>query len=388
MAGFGSMAEPWGRALPRALHPGAWWLWAIALAVVASRTSNPLLLGLIIGVAGLVVMARREDAPWGRAFGLYLRIGLLVVALRVAFRILLGGDYGTHLLFSLPAVPLPDWMAGVRIGGAVTAESLLAATYDGLRLAALIVCFGAANSLANPKRVLRLLPNALYEIGASITVALSVAPQLAESVERVRRARRLRGGSTRGRRGVRGILLPVLEDALERSISLAAAMDARGYGRVAAETVRRRRVTAGLLVLGLVGACIGMYGLLDASAPFPFGLPGLVAGVVLVVAGLALAGRRTRHTRYRPDAWRGVEWAVLASGAVAVVAVLLGAAVDPAALAPSIVPLEWPAFAAIPTIGILVAALPTILAPVPPLRAAASERTARRVGAASEAART
>ena len=32
--------------LPRALHPGAWWLWALGLATAASHTTNPLPLAL------------------------------------------------------------------------------------------------------------------------------------------------------------------------------------------------------------------------------------------------------------------------------------------------------------------------------------------------------
>ena len=40
------------RALPRWTHPGAWWVWALGLATAASRTTNPLLLGLIVAVAG------------------------------------------------------------------------------------------------------------------------------------------------------------------------------------------------------------------------------------------------------------------------------------------------------------------------------------------------
>ena len=50
--------------LPRLLHPGAWWLWAAGLAVAASRTTNPLLLLLIVAVAGYVVAARRSPSPW------------------------------------------------------------------------------------------------------------------------------------------------------------------------------------------------------------------------------------------------------------------------------------------------------------------------------------
>ncbi len=217
----------------------------------------------MIGVAGLVVAARREDAPWGRAFGLYLRLGLLIVTLRVVLRVVFGGDFGSTILVTLPELPLPDWAAGIRIGGDVSLESILAAGYDGLRLATVVICFGAANSLANPKRLLKLLPNALYEIGSAVTVAVSVAPQLAESVGRVRQAQRLRGG---GRIGPRRILLPILEDALDRSIALAAAMDTRGYGRTGDEPAIRRFVTSGLLVVGLLGACIGLYGLLDPGA--------------------------------------------------------------------------------------------------------------------------
>ena len=370
---------------PRALHPGAWWTWAIGLAVIAGATTNPLLLGLVIGVAALVVSARREDAPWGRAFGLYLRVGLLIVVLRVALRIVFGGEYGTTVLFTLPEIPLPDWVAGISIGGEVTAESVLAAAYDGLRLAAIVICFGAANSLANPKRLLRLLPNALYEVGASVTVALSVAPQLADSVARVRRARRLR---TEGRAGPRAVLLPVLEDALDRSISLAAAMDARGYGRTSGESPARRRLTAGLLVVGLLGACIGLYGLLDASSPVPFGVPSLVVGVALVFVGLWAAGRRTRRSSYRDDPWRSAEWAVVGCSVAAVALVALGASLDPSDLHPSLVPLEWPALAIAPTAGILVAALPAVLAPMPPLRAAALVATATTTAPRASVARS
>jgi formate hydrogenlyase subunit 4 len=35
---------------PRLLHPAAWWLWGLAMAVAASRTTNPFLLALTIAV--------------------------------------------------------------------------------------------------------------------------------------------------------------------------------------------------------------------------------------------------------------------------------------------------------------------------------------------------
>ena len=88
--------------LPRIVHPIAWWVWAIGLAAAASRTTNPLLLALVLAVIGIVVAARRTEAPWARAFKFYLLLGLAVIAIRVAFRILLGGDdtSGGHVLFT------------------------------------------------------------------------------------------------------------------------------------------------------------------------------------------------------------------------------------------------------------------------------------------------
>jgi energy-coupling factor transport system permease protein len=349
--------------LPRALHPVAWWIWAIGLATAASRTTNPLLLGLIIAVAAFVVNERRSDAPWARGFRGYLIAGLVIVVLRVVYRILFGGDYGEHVLVTLPELPLPDWAVGVSIGGVITLESVLAAAYDGLRLATLIICIGAANVLADPRRLLRSVPSALYELGATLVVAVSVAPQLAESVGRVRRARRLRGGSGRGFRAMVGILIPVLEDALHRSLALAAAMDARGYGRSAHVPIRTRRLTGGLVIGGLIGICAGAYGVLDETAPPLLGMPMLVAGSAAAIAGFALGGRRLDRTTYRPDRWTGTEMLVAASGIAAALLMIAAGVADPASLQPSLIPLGWPGLAPLATCGILIAALPAWLAP-------------------------
>ena len=177
----------------RDLHPGAWWLWAMGLAAAASATINPFLLLLIVGVAGFTVSMRRSDHPWSRSFRLYLLFGLVIVVIRVVFRVLLGGGYGTIVLVDLPEIPLPDWVAGVRLLGPMTLESVLAGLYDGMRLATIVICVGAANSLANPKRLLKSMPPALYEIGTAIVVAVALLPQLADSLRRVRAARQLRG---------------------------------------------------------------------------------------------------------------------------------------------------------------------------------------------------
>ncbi|MFJ6945349.1 energy-coupling factor transporter transmembrane component T [Streptomyces wuyuanensis] len=362
-----AVPDPRGRRLPRSLHPVAWWIWALALATAVSRTNNPLLLFLVLAVLGYVITMRRTEAPWARGFKYYLYLALTVVAIRVVFRAVFatGITPHDHFLFALPRIPTPDWYAGIQIGGPVSLEALLSAATDGLRLACLLCCIGAANTLANPKRALRVLPGALYELGIAVTVSLSVAPQLVQSVQRVHRARRLRAGRVKGLRALRGIVVPVLEDALERSLRLAAAMDSRGYGRAGSATPRSRRLTGALMLSGMCGLCAGAYGLLDATAPRLLGFPALLAGSFLCVAGLRLGGRRVTRTSYRPDPWLPAEWAVAGCGVVSAVVLFAGTGFDAAELNPSIYPLSWPTLPLVPAAAILLAGVAGIVSPPP-----------------------
>jgi energy-coupling factor transport system permease protein len=355
--------------IPRALHPIAWWVWALGLAVAVSRTTNPLLLLLVLAVLGLVVSSRRTQAPWARAFKYYLALAGVIVVIRIAFRVVFAApvSLGDHVLVDLPMLHTPGWYAGIQVLGPVTLEAVLAAAVDGLRLGTLMCCIGAANALANPRRALRVLPGALYEVGIIVVVAISVAPQLVESIQRVRTARRLRAGAERGVRALGGILMPVLQDALDRSLRLAAAMDSRGYGRQGTDTPRTRRLTAGLMLAGLMGLCAGAYGLLDASAPRLLGLPSLVLGTVLCVAGLVMGSRRVTRTQYRPDPWRGPEWVVSGCGVFTAVVFYLTSSYDPLNVTPVTSPSAWPTIPVLPLLAVLLAALPAVVAP-PPVR--------------------
>jgi energy-coupling factor transport system permease protein len=260
---------------------------------------------------------------------------------------------GPTTLFTLPQLPLPHWAQGIRIGGPVTAEGLVFALYQGLLLATILSCVGAANALANPKRLLRSLPAALYEVSVAVVVALTVAPQLVASARSVRRARRLRGDTARGARAIRTMLVPVLEDALERSLVLAASMDSRGYGRTAGISKQDRMLTASLVLAGLFGFCVGVYGLLaDAYSGWPL----LAIGGVLAVAGLRVGARRVPRTRYRPDRWTAKAIGVALSGIVGAVVLVFSSD-----LAPSTVPLRAPELPVLPALAVLVALLPVAI---------------------------
>ena len=352
--------------LPRAVHPAAWWGWAVGMAVAVSTTNNPVLLLLALAVVALVVAARRGTSPWARAFRLYLWLGLAIVVVRVVLHVLVGLKFGTIVVLRLPEVTLPSWAAGIQLGGTVYLEGLLGAALAGLRLAVMVACIGAANALANPKRLLRALPGALHEIGSAVVVSVSVAPQLAESVQRVRRARQLRGDTTRGLRAVPAVAIPVLEDTLERSLLLAAAMDSRGYGRAEAVPRGHRLLTGAAALGGLLATAVGMYGVLDSTTPAPLGVPTLLAGLALSTVGLWLGGRHVPRTTYRPDPWRGAEWLTLGCGVVAAAALVTTSRTNPESLAMPLTPLAVPALPLAAVAGFLVGALPAYLTPEPP----------------------
>ncbi|WP_425543617.1 energy-coupling factor transporter transmembrane component T [Streptomyces luteireticuli] len=353
---------PPARPVTGALHAGAWWIWALGLAAAASRTTNPLLLALLVAVAGYVVAARRTaTGPRSRSYAAFLKLGLAVIAMRLVFAVLLGSPIpGTHTLFTLPEVPLPHWAQGVRLGGRVTAEGVVFALYDAFKLAALLACVGAANALASPARLLKSLPGALYEAGVAVVVAMTFAPNLVADVQRVRAARRLRGRPDRGFRGLLQVGLPVLEGALERSVALAAAMDARGYGRTAEVPPAVRRTTSVLTLGGLLGVCAGTYGLL-ADQGAGYGTPLLAAGLLAALAGLRLGGRRSARTRYRPDRWDARAWLVSGSGAAVAALMIWAGTYAPGALHPPAVPLTAPELPLWPAASVLLGLVPALL---------------------------
>ena len=218
--------------LPRMLHPGAWWLWASALAVAASRTTNPLLLAAIVAVTGYVVAARRPATPWSASYGMFLKVGLLAIAIRVALFAVLGGEPDIHVLVRLPVVPLRT--------GSPACASVARSPSKGCWPRPTTGCGSGGHLLLHRGGELPDQPTAAR---ADLCPARCTgrrrhhgragrlrAATTIEAVGRLR-SRRLRGRTERGLRRIRGLAIPVLEGALEQFVDLAAAMDARGFGR-------------------------------------------------------------------------------------------------------------------------------------------------------------
>lgn len=311
-----------------ALHPLAWWAWALALAVVATRVDDVRVVALVLVVVVAVVGVRRDDSPWARAFPAYLVLGGCIVVVRLLFHVAVGIKAPGTVVLDLPRVATPSWAVGVELLGPVTTAGLATAAADGFRLAVLVVCFGAANALANPKRALRSLPASLHHLGTAVVIAVSVTPQLVTAAAGVRRAQRLRGAT---RRPWVPASVSVLTDALDRSIALAASMDSRGYARTLPGRSDRR--VGPLLMIALLAAAVGTYGLLGGTSAAVSAVL-LVTGGVAAAAASVLAGRQVTRSRYRPDAWGTAETSVAVTGVAAALMLLLPrAGLDPALVA-------------------------------------------------------
>lgn len=362
--------------LRRTVHPAAWWAWAVGVAGAVTQLTNPLLLAIAAAAVIVVVLARRVDLPWARTFPLYLAVGAFIIVFRVLLYVLIGTKPPIvpglspleHVIVNLPTVDLPSWAQGITLLGPVSVEGLLAAGCEGLRLATMLLCVGAANALANPRRLLRSLPAALRDFGTAAVVAVGVLPQLADSMHRVRRAQELRGRtSARGLRGLGSVAIPLLQDTLDRSMTLAASMDARGFGTRRPTSRGERTLTATATLGGLMVTCVGVYLLLaqQKDKPVTAAVATLLVGVLLCAAGLWAGGRAIPHSTYRPDPWGAVETLTAATGFACLALVIWLVQSAPLATTQPLQPLAWPSFPLLGLCAFLIAALPAYFTPPP-----------------------
>ena len=212
------------------IHPAFFWIWATLLATSVIRLGDALFSSAAILAVLVLVQIVPKSSLRLDAFRLAVRLAILAICIRITFAILIGVPMPGKTLFTIPQVQLPEFLVGIRVGGEVTSQRLTGALNESLIFAALILIFGAANSLTTPTKLLKVIPQRLYGVGVAAALATRLTPQFAESVSRVKQAQFLRGQAARGFRSWRRIGTPVLEETMSRSLDLAASLEGRGYG--------------------------------------------------------------------------------------------------------------------------------------------------------------
>lgn len=298
------------KAIAAKMHPSTWWVLSISLAVVAGAATSINQTLSIAATSVLLILLFRENAPWARSLKFYLLLATAVVVIRVLFRIVFSfSQSNDDVLLRLPSFELNFGLGAIGLLGNVSSTAVLGALLDGSRLAAIVLAIAVANTLANPRKLLKSAPGALYEIATSVSVAINLAPQLIESFSRVKRARGLRGKGAKTST-LNGLLIPVLEDTLDRSLLLAASMDARGFGRKSLQSKGELLLARLLGLLSLLAITVGIFTLLSGFSPTAaFGL--LLVGVVTSFISVRITSKRNKRTSISRTGRTWVDYAVL-----------------------------------------------------------------------------
>jgi energy-coupling factor transport system permease protein len=204
---------------------------APAAALLAALAAAALLADYVVSVAVIaaVLFVVCLRGPKGRR-RLYLA-GALLSGLAVFVVTPFVASVGWHVIWSGPTMPVLGRLD-------VTREELYNGLFQGLRLTAVALAFAAYALLLDHDR---LVQSARFARRSVLAVALAtrLVPTLERDAAGLVEALRGRGVEVTGVRGRGRMLVPLLAGSLERSLNLAEAMEARGYGRPGATRALR-----------------------------------------------------------------------------------------------------------------------------------------------------
>jgi energy-coupling factor transport system permease protein len=196
-------------------HPLAWCAWATAALAAAFIDRNPLLQALLLLIVINVFIpyrGRRRIRNW--------KIGLALAVVPIVFSVALS-RFGTHVLFTLPAIPI--------IGGVWTLDATLFGASTGAALLLTVAIFAVLQATVRSADLVAILPRPFYRAGTTVALALAFAPKTVASLQSIREARQLRGQRA-GWRSAPQLLMPLLLTTLERALQYGESLDARGFG--------------------------------------------------------------------------------------------------------------------------------------------------------------
>ncbi len=200
-------------------HPRALAAWCAAAVVSALVTTNPLhrAMVLLVGI-NVCIALRRSDAR--------LRPIALALACATVFGVVLNAlmsHTGDHVLAVIPAA-----VPGVH--GAITVEAVIYGLAISIGIAAATMAVMPLVVTLPADDLIDALPRHLERTGAAVGTAVNLVPRMVRTVGDIRDTTRVRGWHTQRRMPTRRILVPAFLLAVEDSVQLAEAMEARGFG--------------------------------------------------------------------------------------------------------------------------------------------------------------
>lgn len=289
-------------------HPNVWLLWLLAALLPAILTQNPFYLVLLIVVVSLNYFGLDTQSPTARGWRAFMHLGFILVIISIVFNMLFVRAGVTHL-FTLPAL---RWQTTtemgqitmIQIGGKVTLESLVYGLSTGLSLMAILFIFATFNTQIDHYQLLRRTPRFLYQSAIVMSIAITFIPHMFLAQHEIRQAQTLRGHRFRRVHDLLPLLVTLLAEGLERSLTLAESMEARGFS----SGVSGQQTRVGLLIKALIALAL----LILAGGVFLWSYISLqlMGSILMLVGGTMLGyalwriGRKAQRSTYRRTMWR------------------------------------------------------------------------------------
>lgn len=295
-----SICEIEGFLLPM-YHTKAWGLWLVAALSPLMLTKNPFYLLFAILVLGAEYIVLSRFTATSRQWTMLLRLSLSLAFFGIVFNMLFV-NIGATRLVALPVLYIPLGETIIQLGGAITLESLVYGLAQGLGMIGVIVALAIFNISVDHYELLRSVPRILYQSSIALSIAIAFVPQMIRAQAEIRQAQALRGHRFRKLRDLAPLFIALLAEGLERSITLAESMSARGFGVHATRTRRASSTLGTIIALGLFTLVCGIF----ASSYWSqgFGLLLVAAGSGMLIAALWSISRSTRTSRYKRLEWQ------------------------------------------------------------------------------------
>lgn len=302
---------------------------------------NPIIL---IEIFIIVLIVRSSCVPPDRLGGWrwFVRIATILLAIGVLFNVLTVHS-GDRVMVTIPH----SWPL---IGGDLTLNALVYGVISGLAFIILLLVGTTVAGLLQWAELLRVVPARLAPIAVAGSVAWAFMPQLGVAMREIREAHLARGRHIRGARQMLPLVIPLLAGSLERALTTAEALEARGFGTSFVggnDSGEQRNVAASrggiALLIGLVSLLVAAYGI--AVGMVAMGLWMAVLGIVLL--GLGVHWRPAQEivkTRYRLHRWTWRDSVLVTASVIALAGFVWRWIAAPGTLQFEVYPsLEWPA---------------------------------------------
>ncbi|MHB8397454.1 MAG: CbiQ family ECF transporter T component [Candidatus Limnocylindrales bacterium] len=194
-------------------------VWSAAALTVDLATNDPVYRATLLVVCIDVLLAL---VPPSRSLRPLVVVVVVVGATAIILNVALSHS-GTHVLVELP----PGWPL---VGGPLTLEAAAYGLAAGLGIAGAVFAVAPISLVLETHELVDALPHGLERSALVVASALNLAPAIGRSAVAIRDAETMRGWRPRGPRSWAEILVPTMLGAIEDSLGLAEAMEARGFG--------------------------------------------------------------------------------------------------------------------------------------------------------------